>query len=59
MFQEAVMVPTGDWAKTRLQKLSKTDKIRDESKVGSGFGKSVTKWIDTQKVNSACVFLTM
>ena len=38
MYQEAVMVPMGDWAKTRLKNLSETDKIRDNSKVGSGFG---------------------
>jgi len=45
MYQEAVMVPTGDWAKTRLKKLSETDKVRDPSKVGSGFGKNISNWI--------------
>ena len=45
MYQEAVMVPTGDWAKTRLKKLSETDKTRDNSKVGSGFGKNISNWI--------------
>lgn len=45
MYQEAVMVPMGDWAKVRLKNLSDTDKIRDNSKVGSGFGKNVSKWI--------------
>jgi DNA modification methylase len=45
MYQEAVMVPTGDWAKSRLKKLSETDKIRDNSKVGSGFGKNISNWI--------------
>lgn len=44
MYQEAVMVPTGDWAKTRLRNLSETDKIRDNSKVGSGFGKNISNW---------------
>ena len=39
------MVPMGDWAKTRLRKLSETDKIRDTSKVGSGFGKNISNWI--------------
>ncbi len=48
MYQEAVMVPTGDWAKTRLKKLSQTDKQRDESRVGSGFGKNISNWIDRQ-----------
>jgi len=45
MFQEAVMVPTGDWAKTRLKNLSDTDKIRDESKANSGFGKNISNWV--------------
>ena len=46
MNQEAVMIPMGDWSKTRLKKLSDTDKIRDESKVGSGFGKNISNWLD-------------
>lgn len=45
MYQEAVMVPVGDWAKERLSKLSQTDQKRDESKVGSGFGKNVSNWL--------------
>jgi site-specific DNA-methyltransferase (adenine-specific) len=45
MYQENVMVPTGDWAKSRLKKLSETDKKRDESKVGSGFGKKIENWV--------------
>jgi len=46
MYQEEVTVPIGDWAKTRLKNLSETDKIRDESKVGSGFGKNISNWLD-------------
>ena len=49
MYQEAVMVPIGDWAKTRLKNLSDTDKTRDESKVGSGFGKNISNWINRDK----------
>jgi site-specific DNA-methyltransferase (adenine-specific)/site-specific DNA-methyltransferase (cytosine-N4-specific) len=49
MYQEEVMVPMGDWAKTRLKKLSDTDKIRDNSKVGSGFGKNISNWINRDK----------
>ena len=49
MYQEEVMVPMGDWAKTRLKNLSETDKIRDNSKVGSGFGKKISNWIDRDK----------
>ena len=45
MYQEEVMVPMGDWAKTRLKNLSATDKTRDESKVGSGFGKNISNWL--------------
>lgn len=44
MYQEEVMVPTGDWAKTRLRNLSETDRTRDNSKVGSGFGKNISNW---------------
>lgn len=46
MYQEAVMVPMGNWAKTRLSRLSETDKIRDNSRVGSGFGKNISNWLD-------------
>ena len=45
MYQEEVMVPMGDWAKTRLKNLSDTDMRRDNSRVGSGFGKNVSKWV--------------
>lgn len=45
MYQEAVMVPVGEWAKTRLANLSETDKRRDNSRVGSGFGKNVSSWV--------------
>ena len=44
------MVPMGDWAKSRLKKLSNTDKVRDTSKVGSGFGKNISNWLDRDQV---------
>ena len=50
MYQNAVKIPMGDWADKRLKKLSKTDKIRDESKVQSGFGKNVSNWIGKDSV---------
>lgn len=50
MYQEEVMVPVGDWAKTRLKNLSETDKRRDDSKVGSGFGKNVSNWLGREMV---------
>ena len=48
MNQEAVMVPMGDWKNSRLKNLSDTDKKRDNSKVGSGFGKNVSQWQDRE-----------
>jgi len=45
MNQEAVMVPMGDWAKTRLNKLGENDQIRFNSQVGSGFGKNIANWV--------------
>ncbi len=50
MYQEAVMVPIGDWAKTRLKNLSETDKKRDNSRVGSGFGKNISNWVGKEVV---------
>jgi len=50
MYQEAVMVPIGDWSKKRLAKLSAADLVRDESKVGSGFGKNVSNWLGKKYV---------
>lgn len=49
MYQEEVMVPMGDWAKSRLRNLSEVDKIRDTSKVGSGFGKKISNWLNRDK----------
>ena len=50
MYQDAVMVPVGDWAQERLVRLSETDRRRDESKAGSGFGKNVSNWVGRQRV---------
>lgn len=50
MHQDSVMVPVGDWATARLKNLSPTDKKRDESKVGSGFGKNVSNWVNREVV---------
>jgi site-specific DNA-methyltransferase (adenine-specific) len=49
MYQEEVMVPMGDWAKSRLKNLSAVDKVRDNSKVGSGFGKNISNWVAREK----------
>lgn len=44
------MAPVGDWAKHRLANLSETDKTRDESRAGSGFGKKVANWLERDMV---------
>ena len=43
------MVPMGNWAQKRLAKLNDRDQIRDESRVGSGFGKNISNWLDRDK----------
>lgn len=50
MYQDAVKVPVGSWAKTRLANLSETDMVRDESRTRSGFGKNVSNWVGRKTV---------
>jgi len=50
MYQDEVKIPIGDWSKKRLSNLSDTDKTRDESKVGSGFGKKIQNWVGKDMV---------
>ena len=45
MYQDSVRVPVGDWASSRLRNLSDVDRRRDESGVGSGFGKNISNWV--------------
>lgn len=45
MYQDEVMVPLGDWHKSRFKNLREIDKRRDNSKVNSGFGKNVSNWV--------------
>ncbi|MFA5375718.1 MAG: site-specific DNA-methyltransferase [Dehalococcoidia bacterium] len=49
MYQEAVMIEMGDWAKTRLKHLGPNDVIRFDSQVGSGFGKNIANWVGREK----------
>lgn len=44
MYQDAVKVPIGDWASSRLKNLTQKDKIRCESETKSGFGKNISNW---------------
>ncbi|GHV03891.1 methyltransferase [Campylobacterota bacterium] len=50
MYQDAVKVPIGDWANGRLKNLSEIDKIRDNAKNGSGFGKNISNWLGKETV---------
>ncbi len=50
MYQDAVKVPVGDWAKSRLKNLSETDKRRDNARNKSGFGKNVSNWLNRDMV---------
>jgi len=50
MYQDAVKVPIGDWANGRLKNLSETDKIRDNARNGSGFGKNISNWVGKEMV---------
>lgn len=61
MYQENVMIPIGDWANGRLRNLSETDKIRDNSKNGSGFGKNISNWVGRELVypNNVLNFATV
>ncbi|MFA5690003.1 MAG: site-specific DNA-methyltransferase [Kiritimatiellales bacterium] len=49
MNQDNVMVPMGDWAKSRLKHLGKNDVIRYDSQVSSGFGKNIANWVGREK----------
>jgi site-specific DNA-methyltransferase (adenine-specific) len=55
MYQEAVMVPMGDWQHTRLNSLSKNDHIRRKSRTNSGFGWKMANWTGRKMVYPANV----
>lgn len=50
MYQDAVMVPIGEWAQERLANLSSKDKARQENKTDSGFGRNFLNWVERDKV---------
>jgi len=50
MYQDEVKIPIGDWAQARLKNLSDTDKIRDNAKTSSGFGKNISNWLGKETV---------
>jgi DNA modification methylase len=49
MNQDAVMVPMGDWAQSRLKSLGKNDVVRHDSQVGNAFAKNVANWRGREK----------
>ena len=50
MYQDAVKVPVGDWAESRLKNLSEKDQKRHESQAQSGLGRNVSNWIGRELV---------
>jgi site-specific DNA-methyltransferase (adenine-specific) len=48
--QDAVRVPIGDWAKSRLEKLGEGDKKRHNSENDSGFGRDLSRWVGKDTV---------
>jgi site-specific DNA-methyltransferase (adenine-specific)/site-specific DNA-methyltransferase (cytosine-N4-specific) len=50
MNQDAVRIPIGDWAKTRLEKLGEGDKKRHNSGNDSGFGRDLSRWVGKDTV---------
>lgn len=47
---EAVKVPIGDWAETRLSNLGENDLSRHNSVNASGFGRDVSRWVGKETV---------
>lgn len=45
MNQDAVRVPMGDWARTRLRSLGTNDVVRYDSQVGNAFAKNIGHWV--------------
>lgn len=50
MYQDAVKVPIGDWAKTRFNSMSERDLVRSASKTNEAFARNLTHWLNKRKV---------
>ena len=50
MNQDAVRIPIGNWAKSRLDKLGEGDKKRHNSENDSGFGRDLSRWVGKDTV---------
>lgn len=50
MYQDNVMEPVGDWAKTRLKNLSDKDKVRSGNNTGNNLTKKIDNWVNRDMV---------
>jgi DNA modification methylase len=50
MYQDAVKVPMGDWAKQRFKTMTEKDFVRHVSNTNSKFGRNVSNWLNRRKV---------
>lgn len=50
IYQDSVMIPTGEWAKDRMKKLYEQDKTRHQSTLSTGFGRNLLNWVGRDKV---------
>lgn len=50
MYQDAVKVPMGDWAKRRFKSMTERDFMRHVSRTNSKFGRNVSNWLNKKKV---------
>lgn len=50
MYQDAVKVPIGDWAKQRFRTMTEKDFVRHVSNTSSKFGRNVSNWLNRRKV---------
>ena len=50
MYQDAVKVPIGDWAKQRFKTMTEKDFVRHVSNTNSKFGRNVSNWLNRRKV---------
>lgn len=50
MYQDAVKVPIGDWAKTRFRSMAENDLVRSSSGTNSRFARNVSNWLNKRKV---------
>jgi site-specific DNA-methyltransferase (adenine-specific)/site-specific DNA-methyltransferase (cytosine-N4-specific) len=50
MYQDAVKIPIGEWAKQRFKSMTEKDFVRHISQTNSKFGRNVSNWLNRRKV---------